>query len=245
MKYHVNDTLTLGKYRTVSIEKDLTGSSEKFDTAEVSLVIKNAVVVGRESVYKADIGITDGRITAVGKADDGCRQIDAEGLVLTAGKVHTVNGGLDSYMLEDMLFSGVSTVVFDSQPSDNEIKLMLGHPLNYCVCFGGDQHDTEELFHHVGDVAVGMIADLYLWRCEKFGTEPEKIIKFGRCIFDRSLTDRKDVIYALAYDTSHRPARSASVFFTSHHEANSYFGRLYETEHTMIALDTKKIDPPE
>ena len=241
MKYRVNDTLTLCKGRTVSIENDLTVSDEKFDTADVDIVIRNAVVIGADSVYKADIAITDGRISAIGGADDKlCRQIDAEGLVLTAGRVRTVNGALDSYMLEELLFSGVSTLTFDSQPSDNDIKMMLEHPMNYCVCFDGHQHDDDELLHHVGDVAVGRIADLYLWKCEKFNIAPEKIIKFGRCIFDRSLTDRKDIIYALSYDTTRRPARSASVFFTSHNDVNGYFGRLYETEHTMIALDTNK-----
>ncbi|SFC33731.1 hypothetical protein [Ruminococcus albus] len=241
MKYHVNDTLTLCKGRTVSIEKDLTASGEKFDTANVDIVIRNAAVIGADSVYKADIAITDGRISAIGGADDKpCRQIDAEGLVLTAGRVRTVSGALDSYMLEELLFSGVSTLTFDSQPSDNDIKMMLEHPLNYCVCFDGQPHDSDELLHHVGDVALGRIADLYLWKCEKFNIAPEKIIKFGRCIFDRSLTDRKDIIYALSYDTTRRPARSASVFFTSHNDVNGYFGRLYETEHTMIALDTNK-----
>lgn len=241
MKYRVNDTLTLCKGRTVSIENDLTASGEKYDTADVDSVIRNAVVIGADSVYKADIAITDGRISAIGGADDkACRQIDAEGLVLTAGRIRTVSGSLDSYMLEELLFSGVSTLTFDSQPSDNDIKMMLEHPMNYCVCFDGHQHDSDELLHHVGDVAVGRIADLYLWKCEKFNIAPEKIIKFGRCIFDRSLTDRKDIIYALSYDTTRRPARSASVFFTSHSDVNGYFGRLYETEHTMIAIDTKK-----
>ena len=241
MKYRVNDTLTLCKGRTVFIEKDLTASGKKFDTSDVDLVIRNTVVIGADSVYIADIAITDGRISAIGGADDkACRQIDAEGLVLTAGRVRTVNGGLDPYMLEELLFSGVSTLTFDSQPSDNDIKMMLEHPLNYCVFFDGKQHDTDALLHHVGDVAVGRIADLFLWKCERFNIAPEKIIKYGRCIYDRSLTDRKDIIYALSYDTSRRPARSASVFFTSHNDVNGYFGGLYKTEHTMIEIDTNK-----
>ena len=106
MKYRVNDTLTLCKGRTVFIEKDLTASGKKFDTSDVDLVIRNAVVIGADSVYIADIAITDGRISAIGGADDKvCRQIDAEGLVLTAGRVRTVNGGLDPYMLEELLSS--------------------------------------------------------------------------------------------------------------------------------------------
>ena len=50
MKYRVNDTLTLCKGRTVFIEKDLTASGKKFDTSDVDLVIRNAVVIGADNV---------------------------------------------------------------------------------------------------------------------------------------------------------------------------------------------------
>ena len=240
MRYHVGDILTLGRDRSVTVEKDLTLSVENIYIPDAQLVVKNAVVIDGDSAFITDIAVTDGRISALGKiGNNDCRLMDADGLAVTAGDIRTL-GNSDAFMLEDMLFSGVSTVVWNSKPDDNELKLMLDHPLNYC--FADDTNTNSQslvcgLSGYVGKVSVGMIADLYLWRPENFHTAPEKIIKFGRCIFDRTLTDRREIIYVLSYDTSRVPARSSSVIFTPHSAAESYFGRLYCSEHTFIALD--------
>ena len=237
MKMNVGDIITLSRGRLVSVGKDLTAADEYIHAADAQLVIKNAVVVEGEEAFKTDIVITDGRISALGKVGEHtCRQIDAEGLAVTAGSIQTISSA-DTYALEDLLFSGTSTVVYDGCPDPNDIKLMLDHPLNFCFPYYQEKRSASTvscLSDHVGKVSVGMIADLYLWRPERINKSPEKIIKCGRCIYDRVLSDRRDVIYLFSYNTSCVPARSASVVFTSR---SDYLSELYKYDYNIIALD--------
>ncbi|MAP18423.1 MAG: urease subunit alpha [Aurantimonas sp.] len=90
----------------------------------VDTVITNALVVDHTGIYKADIGLRDGRICAIGKAGNpdtqggvdiiigpGTEAIAAEGKIVTAG-------GFDSHIhficpqqIEEALFSGVTTMM--------------------------------------------------------------------------------------------------------------------------------------
>ncbi|MBK0398682.1 urease subunit alpha [Limibaculum sp. M0105] len=90
----------------------------------VDTVITNALVVDHTGVFKADIGLHDGRIAAIGKAGNpdtqpgvtivigpGTEAIAGEGKILTAG-------GFDSHIhyicpqqIEDALHSGVTTML--------------------------------------------------------------------------------------------------------------------------------------
>ncbi len=90
----------------------------------VDTVITNALVVDHTGIYKADIGLKDGRIMGIGKAGNpdtqpgvsiivgpGTEAIAGEGKILTAG-------GFDSHIhyicpqqIEDALMSGVTTML--------------------------------------------------------------------------------------------------------------------------------------
>ncbi|PYC48809.1 urease subunit alpha [Litorivita pollutaquae] len=90
----------------------------------VDTVITNALVVDYNGIYKADIGLRDGRICAIGKAGNpdtqdgvdiivgpGTEAIAGEGKILTAG-------GFDSHIhficpqqIDDALHSGVTTML--------------------------------------------------------------------------------------------------------------------------------------
>ena len=90
----------------------------------VDTVITNALIVDWTGIYKADVGLRDGRIHAIGKAGNpdtqpgvsiivgpGTEVIAGEGRILTAG-------GFDSHIhyicpqqMEDALHSGVTTLL--------------------------------------------------------------------------------------------------------------------------------------
>ena len=90
----------------------------------VDTVITNALIVDHSGIYKADVGLRDGRILKIGKAGNpdtqsgvdiiigpGTEAIAGEGRILTAG-------GFDSHIhficpqqMEDALHSGISTML--------------------------------------------------------------------------------------------------------------------------------------
>ncbi|MBP0614057.1 urease subunit alpha [Jiella mangrovi] len=90
----------------------------------VDTVITNALILDHTGIYKADIGLKDGRIAAIGKAGNpdtqpgvdiivgpGTEAIAAEGKIVTAG-------GFDSHIhficpqqIDEALFSGVTTML--------------------------------------------------------------------------------------------------------------------------------------
>ncbi|HEX2020245.1 MAG TPA: urease subunit alpha [Aurantimonas sp.] len=127
----------------IEVEKDFTiyGEEVKFGGGKVirdgmgqsqhtraqgaaDTVITNALVLDHTGIFKADIGLRDGRICGIGKAGNpdtqpgvdiivgpGTEVIAAEGKILTAG-------GFDSHIhficpqqVEDALFSGVTTML--------------------------------------------------------------------------------------------------------------------------------------
>ena len=127
----------------IEVEKDLTtyGEEVKFGGGKVirdgmgqsqhsraqgavDTVITNALILDHTGIYKADIGLKDGRIAAIGKAGNpdtqpnvtiivgpGTEAIAAEGKIVTAG-------GFDSHIhficpqqIEEALFSGVTTML--------------------------------------------------------------------------------------------------------------------------------------
>ena len=123
-----NDFTTYGeevKFGGGKVIRDGMGQSQttRADGA-VDTVITNALVLDHSGIYKADIGLKDGRIHAIGKAGNpdtqpgvdiiigpGTEAIAGEGKILTAG-------GFDSHIhficpqqMEDALHSGVTTML--------------------------------------------------------------------------------------------------------------------------------------
>ena len=113
------------KFGVVKVIRDGMGQSQvtRADGA-VDTVITNALIVDWTGIYKADVGLKDGRIAAVGKAGNpdtqpgvniiigpGTEAIAGEGKILTAG-------GFDSHIhficpqqIEDALHSGLTTML--------------------------------------------------------------------------------------------------------------------------------------
>ncbi|RKF05626.1 urease subunit alpha [Oceaniradius stylonematis] len=123
-----NDFTTYGeevKFGGGKVIRDGMGQSQvtRHDGA-VDTVITNALIVDVTGIYKADVGLKDGRIAAIGKAGNpdtqsgvdiiigpGTEAIAGEGRILTAG-------GFDSHIhficpqqIDDALMSGVTTML--------------------------------------------------------------------------------------------------------------------------------------
>jgi urease subunit alpha len=90
----------------------------------VDTVITNALIVDHWGIVKADVGITDGRITAIGKAGNpdiqpgidivigpGTEAIAGEGRILTAGGFDAHIHFIAPQQVEDALMSGVTTMM--------------------------------------------------------------------------------------------------------------------------------------
>ncbi len=90
----------------------------------VDTVITNALVVDHTGIYKADIGLRDGRIAAIGKAGNpdtqpgvtitvgpGTEAIAAEGKIVTAGGFDAHIHFICPQQIEEALMSGVTTML--------------------------------------------------------------------------------------------------------------------------------------
>ena len=127
----------------IEIEKDLTtyGEEVKFGGGKVirdgmgqsqvsradgavDTVITNALVVDSTGIYKADIGLKDGRIAAIGKAGNpdtqagvdilvgpGTEAIAGEGKILTAGGFDAHIHFICPQQIEEALMSGLTTML--------------------------------------------------------------------------------------------------------------------------------------
>ncbi|MEO0362103.1 MAG: urease subunit alpha, partial [Pseudomonadota bacterium] len=127
----------------IEVEKDLTthGEEVKFGGGKVirdgmgqsqatradgavDTVITNALIVDWTGIYKADVGLRDGRIHAIGKAGNpdtqpgvdivigpGTEAIAGEGRILTAGAFDAHIHFICPQQIEDALHSGVTTML--------------------------------------------------------------------------------------------------------------------------------------
>ncbi|MFL0805478.1 MAG: urease subunit alpha [Agarilytica sp.] len=126
----------------IEIEKDFTryGDEVKFGGGKVirdgmgqcqlgaadtvDLVITNAVIIDHWGIVKADVGIKDGRIAAIGKAGNpdvqegvdilvgpGTEVIAGEGSILTAGGIDAHIHFICPQQIEEALMSGVTTMI--------------------------------------------------------------------------------------------------------------------------------------
>ena len=90
----------------------------------VDTVITNALIVDWTGVYKADVGLRDGRIVKIGKAGNpdtqpgvniivgpGTEAIAAEGKILTAGGIDSHIHFICPQQIDDALHSGLTTMI--------------------------------------------------------------------------------------------------------------------------------------
>ena len=90
----------------------------------VDTVITNALIIDHTGIYKADVGLFDGRIAAIGKAGNpdvqagvnivigpGTEAIAAEGKILTTGGIDSHIHFICPQQIEEALNSGITTMV--------------------------------------------------------------------------------------------------------------------------------------
>ncbi|MEM8571686.1 MAG: urease subunit alpha [Pseudomonadota bacterium] len=90
----------------------------------VDTVITNALILDYTGIYKADVGLTDGRIAAIGKAGNpdtqsgvdiiigpGTEAIAGEGKILTAGAFDSHIHFICPQQIDDALHSGITTML--------------------------------------------------------------------------------------------------------------------------------------
>ncbi|WP_067932777.1 urease subunit alpha [Alicyclobacillus kakegawensis] len=246
----------------IEIEKDLTvyGDEVKFGGGKVirdgmgqhphatradgvmDLVITNAVIVDASGIYKADVGIRDGRIAAIGKAGNpwvmdgvnvligaGTEVIAGEGKILTAGGVDAHIHFISPQQVSTALASGITTMLGGGTgPADGtnattctpgawNLHRMLraadGLPVNVGFLGKGNASHADPLVEQVEAGAIGLKLH------EDWGSTPAAIDTALR------VADEMDVQVAIHTDTLNE-----SGFVERTLEAIA--GRVIHTYHT-------------
>ena len=112
------------KFGGGKVIRDGMGQSQRLHAEVMDTVITNAVIVDHWGIVKADIGLKDGRIAAIGKAGNPDIQpgvtmtigaateiIAGEGNIVTAGGVDTHIHFICPQQIEEALTSGVTTMI--------------------------------------------------------------------------------------------------------------------------------------
>ncbi|KAA3633636.1 MAG: urease subunit alpha [Proteobacteria bacterium] len=115
------DEVKFGGGKTI---RDGMGQSQLVSSEVVDVVVTNALILDYWGVVKADIGIKDGRIQAIGKAGNpdtqegvdivigpGTEAIAAEGMIVTAGGIDAHVHFICPQQVEDALMSGITTLL--------------------------------------------------------------------------------------------------------------------------------------
>jgi len=221
----------------IEVEKDLTtyGEEVKFGGGKVirdgmgqsqitraggavDTVITNALIVDHTGIYKADVGLKDGQIAAIGKAGNpdtqpgvdiiigpGTEAIAGEGRILTAGGFDCHIHFICPQQIDDALHSGVTTMLGGGTgpahgtlattctPGPWHIGRMLqsldAFPMNFAVSGKGNASQPAAL----EEMVVGGAAALKLH--EDWGTTPGAI---DCCL---SVADQMDVQVMIHTDT--------------------------------------------
>lgn len=112
------------KFGGGKVIRDGMGQSQRTSTETVDTVITNALILDHWGIVKADIGIKNGRIHALGKAGNpdvqagvdiiigpGTEAIAGEGMIATAGGIDAHIHFICPQQVEDALMSGVTTML--------------------------------------------------------------------------------------------------------------------------------------
>ncbi len=112
------------KFGGGKVIRDGMGQSQRPAAEVVDVVITNALILDHWGIVKADVGIKNGRIAAIGKAGNpdvqpgvnivvgpGTEAIAGEGQILTAGGIDSHIHFICPQQVEDALMSGVTTML--------------------------------------------------------------------------------------------------------------------------------------
>jgi urease subunit alpha len=200
------------------VVRDGMGQGQATSAKAVDLVIVNAIVLDHWGVVKADIGIKDGRIAAIGKAGNpdvqagvdivvgpGTEVIAGEHLIATAGGVDSHVHFICPQQAWEALYSGVTTMIGGGTgpaagsnattctPGPWNLMRMLqaadALPVNTAFCGKGNSSLPEALIEQVAAGAAGFKLH------EDWGTTPAAM----DCCLD--IAERFDVPVTIHTDT--------------------------------------------
>jgi urease subunit alpha len=206
------------KFGGGKVIRDGMGQSQRTATEVVDTVVTNAVIVDHTGILKADIGIKNGRIAAIGKAGNpdiqpgvtivigpGTEVIAGEGKIVTAGGIDTHIHFICPQQIDDALASGVTTLIGGGTgpahgtfattctPGPWHIKRMLqaadGYPINLGFLGKGNASRPEPLREQIEAGALGLKLH------EDWGTTPAAI---DACL---SVAEETDTQVAIHTDT--------------------------------------------
>jgi len=188
------------------------------ENGAVDTVITNALIVDYTGIIKADVGLKDGRIVAIGKAGNpdiqdgidiiigpGTEAIAGEGRILTAGGIDAHIHWISPQQVDDALYSGITTMLGGGTgpaegtnattctPGAWHIGRMMqaaeGLPMNLGFFGKGNASQPEELIAQVEAGACGLKLH------EDWGTTPSAI---DTCL---GVAEEMDVQVAIHTDT--------------------------------------------
>jgi urease subunit alpha len=206
------------KFGGGKVIRDGMGQSQRTAKDAVDTVITNAMIVDHTGILKADIGIKDGRIFAIGKAGNpdiqpgvtivigpGTEVIAGEGKIVTAGGIDTHIHFICPQQIDDALASGVTTLIGGGTgpahgtfattctPGPWHIERMLqaadGYPINLGFLGKGNASRPEALREQIIAGALGLKLH------EDWGTTPAAI---DACL---SVAEETDTQVAIHTDT--------------------------------------------
>ncbi len=206
------------KFGGGKVIRDGMGQSQVDSSVAMDLVITNALIVDYWGIIKADVGIKNGRIAAIGKAGNpdiqngvdiiigpGTEIIAGEGQILTAGGVDAHIHFICPQQIEEALSSGVTTMIGGGTgpatgtnattctPGPWNIQQMLraldGFPMNFGLLGKGNASLPVALEEQVRAGAMGLKLH------EDWGTTP---VAIDCCL---SVAEHFDVQVAIHTDT--------------------------------------------
>jgi urease subunit alpha len=206
------------KFGGGKVIRDGMGQSQATSDVAADTVITNAVIVDHWGIVKADIGLKNGRICAIGKAGNpdvqpgvtlvigpGTEIIAGEGLIATAGGIDSHIHFICPQQVEDAMMSGVTTMIGGGTgpatgtnattctPGPWHIARMYQAleelPLNFGLLGKGNASLPEALHEQVTAGVMGLKLH------EDWGTTPAAI---DTCL---SVADQHDVQVAIHTDT--------------------------------------------
>src|ERR1700738_4326164 len=186
------------KFGGGKVIRDGMGQSQRTSKETVDTVITNAVIVDHSGIVKADIGIKEGRIATIGKADNpdiqpgitivigpGTEVIAGEGRIVTAGGIDTHIHFICPQQIDEAIAAGITTLIGGGTgpahgtfattctPGPWHIERMLqaadGYPVNLGFLGKGNASQPEPLREQIQAGALGLKLH------EDWGTTPTAI----------------------------------------------------------------------
>ncbi|MFC3608677.1 urease subunit alpha [Stutzerimonas tarimensis] len=230
------------KFGGGKVIRDGMGQSQLCAAEVVDTVITNALILDHWGIVKADVGLKDGRIAAIGKAGNpdiqpgvsiaigGATEVIAgEGMILTAGGIDTHIHFICPQQIEEALMSGTTTMIGGGTgpatgtyattvtPGPWHMAQMLkaaeAFPMNIGFTGKGNVSLPEPLIEQIAAGAIGLKLH------EDWGTTPAAI---DNCL---SVADQYDIQVAIHTDTLNESGFVETTL-------GAFKGRTIHTYHT-------------